>query len=619
MLTISWYTMARTVLSIFVLCAMMDASAQLPPPRFSLDGEWLFVTDSMKAGVERQWFADTLDRASWRRVQTPAYWETYDGLSAFDGWGWYFRTFDLKAVNEPMTLHFAGVDDDARVWINGQAVGEHAGPTDPFAFDVSLALRRGRNSIAVLVKDYGGGGGIFKPVTVIATRALDELEKSPYYGTPALKSAEWVRDATIYSVYLRSASPEGTFAGFEKRLNEMKDLGVTVLWFLPITPVGEKNRKGSLGSPYAVRDYEAINPEFGTMDDFKHLLAAAHRLGMNVIIDLVANHTSWDSKLMAQHPEWFTKDASGKIISPNADWTDVADLDYSKPGLRRYMIGMMRWWVKDVGIDGFRCDVAELVPTDFWEEARAQINRIKPVMMLSEGSIPEHHAKAFDLTYAWNVYDILAPMLEGKKPVTLLDAALRNERLQFPTGSLRMRFTTNHDKNAWDAPAVKKFGRDGLALATVLVNTLPGVPMLYTGEEVANDRRLSHFEKVQVDWSRPRDMETLWKKLFTARREHKSLSRGEMVRIPADPDGSVFAFARAAGSDRAVVVLNFSATPSTVTLHVPMDRLFPGLKTKKFREYFSGKSMTLGADGAVELALPAHASWVLFADRPNEK
>jgi glycosidase len=283
------------------------------------------------------------------------------------------------------------------------------------------------------------------------------------------------------------------------------------------------------------------------------------------------------------------------------------------------MIGMMRWWVKDVGIDGFRCDVAELVPTDFWEEARAQLNRIKPVMMLSEGSIPEHHVKAFDLTYGWNVYDILLPMLEGKKPVTLLDAALRNERLRFPTGSLRMRFTTNHDKNYWDAPAVKKFGHDGLRLATILVNSLPGVPMLYTGEEVENDRPLSLFEKVPVDWNRSREMGELWKKLFGLRREHKSLSRGEMVRIPVSPDGRVYAFARAAGSDRAVVILNFSASPEKVSLRFPMDRLFPGKTSAWLKEIFSGGKLALDPQGTAELTLPGKAAWLLFPEVKKSK
>ena len=204
----------------------------------------------------------------------------------------------------------------------------------------------------------------------------------------ARHSEDWVRQGIIYEIYTRSFSPAGNFRGIEKRLPELKKLGVTILWIMPIHPVGVLHHKGKLGSQYSVQDYYGINPEFGTIDDFKRLVNRAHELGFHLIIDLVANHTSWDSKLINDHPDWFTKDSAGNIVSPNPDWTDVADLNYSQPGLRRYMIEMMKYWVRDIGIDGFRCDVAEMVPTDFWEAARAALDSIKPVMMLAEAHIP---------------------------------------------------------------------------------------------------------------------------------------------------------------------------------------------------------------------------------------
>lgn len=564
--------------------------------RIGLDGAWLFRVDSARVGIERTWYDAGMDRAEWQPVQVPRFWEGYPGLAKYDGWGWFARTIHIERVDEPMSLHFAGVDDDAVVWVNGIEVGTHAGYSDPFAVDVSAALRAGENTIVVLVKDYAGGGGIYKPVTLIATRNLDELLKSPYYGTPARPSADWVKDACIYSVYLRSASKEGTFAGLEKRIPELKNMGVTVLWLLPIHPVGVKHRKGRLGSPYAVKDYYGINPEFGTMRDFKKLLAAVHKNGMKLIIDLVANHTSWDSKLIKDHPEWFTRDEEGKIVAPNEDWTDVADLDYSHPELRRYMIDMMKWWVKDVGIDGFRCDVAELVPTDFWNEARKELDAIKPIMMLSEGSIPEHHAQAFDLTYSWNVYDALNVLLKGERPVALLDQILKTEQMQFPTGSLRMRFTTNHDKNAWDAPAVVKFGLDGLKLATVLINTLPGVPMIYTGEEVANDRKLDLFDKVDVDWSRPRELGEIFQKLFVLRRDNKALSSGKMVRLESTFPNDVYAFARIAEDDAVLVVLNFGSEARFVRVTVPIESIFGPRKRIVANSVFDGQQVELSTD-----------------------
>ena len=202
----------------------------------------------------------------------------------------------------------------------------------------------------------------------------------------ARPSAEWVRDAVVYEVYLRSFSTNSSFAELQARLPELKHLGITVLWVMPIHPVGVEKRKGTLGSPYAVRDYYAINPEFGTLEDFRSLVKATHEAGMKIIIDLVINHTAWDNALLRQHPDWYRHDDAGHMISP-ADWTDVVQLDYSSQPLRQYMTEMMRYWVRDVGIDGYRCDVAGMVPLDFWETARAELDKIKPVMMLDRKSV----------------------------------------------------------------------------------------------------------------------------------------------------------------------------------------------------------------------------------------
>ena len=214
---------------------------------------------------------------------------------------------------------------------------------------------------------------------------------------------------------------------------------------------------------------------------------------------------------------------------------------------------------------------------------------IKPVMMLSEGTIPEHHVKAFDLTYAWNTYDVLDVLLQGKRPVTLIDELLKNEHLQFPAGSLRMRFTTNHDKNAWDAPAVTKFGLDGLKLATVLVNTIPGVPLIYTGEEVANDRKLDLFEKIEVDWTRSHEVGDLYKKFFHLRQENKALAHGEMIRLITNFDNDVYAFARVAGKERIIVVLNFSDQARFTPVNVPLQKVFGSTASVKISEVFDGQ------------------------------
>jgi glycosidase len=409
--------------------------------------------------------------------------------------------------------------------------------------------------------------------------------------TSAIKSADWVREAIIYCVYLRSFSHEGTFAALEKRIPELKEMGVNVIWLMPINPIGIKNRKGILGSPYSIRDYYDTNPEFGSMVDFQKLLATAHKNKIKLILDLVINHTSWDSKLIQQHPEWFSKDSSGNIVSPNDDWTDVADLDYSKPGLRKYMLNMMEWWVKDIGIDGFRCDVSELVPIDFWEEARSRLNKIKPIMMLSEGSLPEHHLNAFDITYSWNIYDALEPLLKKERSAKFLDTLLQNEKSAFPIDAMRLRFNTNHDKNAWDAPAILKFGQAGLKLSAILVNTIPGIPLIYNGEEVANNRKLELFEKIDIDWDKPREMDTLYRSLFKLRKEHKAISHGEFIKVTTNNDASIFAFLRIEGKDKVLVILNFSDATQTPEIKFASSKSISEASKIMLKDYISHKSV----------------------------
>lgn len=413
-------------------------------------------------------------------------------------------------------------------------------------------------------------------LSFVFAQSIDSTRARKLSMMHARSSPEWVRDGIIYEIYPRSFSPEGTFAGIETKLPELKQLGVTILWLMPIHPIGEVKRKGTLGSPYSVKDYYAINPEYGTLNDFKHLLHHAHELGFHLIIDLVINHTSWDSKLIKEHPDWFTKDSAGNIVSPNPDWTDVAKLDYSHPELRRYMIEMMKYWVGDVGVDGFRCDVAELVPLSFWEEARAALDSIKPVMMLSEGSDPAQHVKAFDVTYSWNIYDILSPMMTGKLTAYALDKELNREEVTFPQGSLRMRFSSNHDKNAWDNPDVIKFGEEGAKLAAVIVNTIPGIPLIYNGQEVGNAKKLSLFEKVPIEWKDTANFRKFYTRLFEVRRGHPALREGKMLRIPTYNDRYAYAFERIATNDTVLVVFNFSKYNAMITLDFSSPKLTIG-------------------------------------------
>ena len=239
---------------------------------------------------------------------------------------------------------------------------------------------------------------------------------SAYTPTPLVKLThpEWSKNAVIYQINTRQFTKEGTFKAAESHLPRLKELGADILWLMPIHEIGQKNRKGTLGSPYSVKDYYSVNPEFGTMDDLKHFVRAAHDMGMYVILDWVPNHTAWDNVLVSEHPEWYTRDWKGDFHpTPWWDWSDIIDLDYSKPELRKYMTDAMKYWVAEADIDGYRCDVAGFVPTDFWNTLRKELDAIKPVFMLAEWESRDLHVEAFDMTYAWSWYDTMKSIANG--------------------------------------------------------------------------------------------------------------------------------------------------------------------------------------------------------------
>lgn len=560
------------VLAMLTLASCRIRQEENPDRPFqNLDGTWRFRIDRRDVGERDKWFLKS-DIKGWDTLSVPGSWDQRRDLASYDGVAWYRRAFDAD-IDTTMShaLVFDAVDDNATVWLNGHKLGVHRGYGQRFWFDVSTILRAKDNQLAVRVEDIAGPGGLIGSVELRAYVEAEELLRSKYYDRKPVESADWVRDAVIYEVYLRSFSKEGTFQALEQRLPELRDMGVTVLWLMPIHPVGIVNRKGSLGSPYAVQDFYGINPEFGTLDDFKSLVAEAHVQGLHVIIDLVANHTAWDNPMITEHPEWYTMDEDSTIVSPNADWHDVADLNYDAPGLRAYMKEMMLYWVRDIGIDGYRCDVAEMVPHDFWVDAIAALREVKPVMMLAEGAEPLLHIDAFDLTYAWNTYDILRPLVRGTLPVAEIAETLKRDRYRYPRHALRLRFTTNHDKNAYDAPAVEWLGPGAARAAAVLMHTIPGVPLIYNGQEVGTRARMSLFEKEDIDWSADSlGFRTLYTALNALRAAHESLRRGDFHPVAIKGATNVVAFVRTIDESNPVfVAVNMSARSVSFTCPVP--------------------------------------------------
>lgn len=381
---------------------------------------------------------------------------------------------------------------------------------------------------------------------------------------------EWSYNQTIYEVNVRQFSQEGTFKAVEARLEEIKDLGVGILWFMPIHPIGEVNRKGSLGSYYSVRDYFDVNPEFGTKEDFRDLVEAAHQLGLYVIIDWVANHTAWDNPVASSNPDFFEKDLEGNFIPPRGtDWDDVIQLDYNNPAVHDYMISALRYWVEEFNIDGYRCDVADMVPVAFWNRARVELDAIKPVFMLAEAENPEHHVSAFDMSYAWNMHHTFNSIANGSKPVVAIDELLIREKELFPSDAFRMNFTSNHDENSWNGTVFERMG-DATRTFAVLATLMDGMPLIYNGQEAGMRKRLEFFEKDPIDWSDPDNFRDFYSRLFRLRISNEALfladRGGPLQRIDSDQPEQIYAFMRSKNGSRVVVILNLSAQPVTATL-----------------------------------------------------
>ena len=357
---------------------------------------------------------------------------------------------------------------------------------------------------------------------------------------------------------------EGNFAGVTAQLDRLKDLGVTVLWLMPIHPLGELKAKGSIGSPYAVRDYDAIDPAYGTSDDLKRLVAAAHQRGMKVFIDIVANHTAWDSVLIGKHPDWYTHDAAGQIVPPNPDWVDVADLDFSKPALRQYMTEMMVRWARDYQLDGFRCDYAAGVPRDFWETVRPELDRARPgIVLLAESDDPTFLQRAFEIDYAWDFYHTLSDAIAGEVPVSEVRAVWERAAAKYPRGALRLRFSDNHDQ----LRASGQFGLPAALAASGLIYTLDGVPLLYNGMEVGDNVESAApalFEKAPIQWGmaeRRPQVTPYYQALAKLRRAHPAFTRGAVRWLGNDDERRVLSFERAGAGETLVVVVNLSSQP----------------------------------------------------------
>ncbi len=407
-------------------------------------------------------------------------------------------------------------------------------------------------------------------------------ERDSTYTT--VKHPEWSRNAVMYEVNLRQYTDSGTVNAFAEQLPRLKDLGVDILWMMPVHPISKQDRKGTLGSYYAVADYTAFNPEFGTIDQFKEMVKKAHANGMKVILDWVPNHSGRDNKWVTEHPDWYEKDSLGNMMGVY-DWTDVYVFDYSNPEMRKGMIDAMKFWITEVGVDGFRCDVAGEVPTDFWDEARPKLEEAKAdVFMLAEASKPELQKNGFDMGYNWPMKDLFSAIAATSGQYTFkgsdgkikefpethaadIDKLLAEQDAEYPKDTYLMNMVTNHDLNSWEGTEFERLGNLTDAFA-VLSYTLPGMPMLYTGQETGMNRAFEFFEKDKApQWEPRNEYFTFYQKLNALKHSQHALAAGleggEMVSYAtSSPD--LYVFSREKDGSKVVVLTNLGKEDKTM-------------------------------------------------------
>jgi alpha-amylase len=408
-----------------------------------------------------------------------------------------------------------------------------------------------------------------QPTGTVPTTA----SKTPFRPT----LPEWAKNAVLYECNVRQFSPSGDFKGVMAQLPRLKELGMDILWLMPIHPIGVEKRKGSLGSPYSVMDFKAVNPDLGTEQELMQLVQQAHQLGMKVILDWVPNHTSWDAVWKKTHPEYYTRYKGGFTVplnekgEPIADWADICDLEFSNPTLRKAMIDAMGYWVKTCDIDGFRCDMAGLVDKRFWREAGPALDSIKPLFMLSEWQDePDHFNSAFHFNYAWKWKDVTRDIAAGKQNAISLDTLKVFLDSFYPAGYQQMLFTLNHDENTWSGTESDLYGQ-AADIMNVLAFTMPGIPMLYNGQEDELRQRLKFFDRDPIRWTQYQRT-PFFQTLCNLRHDNAAIWSGNyggsIEKFSTSDDINVYAFGRNKGTDRVVVVANLCKSARTVTVQL---------------------------------------------------
>jgi len=404
-----------------------------------------------------------------------------------------------------------------------------------------------------------------------------------------MKHPKWSKNATIYEVNIRQYTHEGTINAFREHLPRLKEMAVDIIWIMPVQPIGLKNRKGALGSYYSISNYKTVNPEFGSLDDFKALVNDAHKLGMHVLLDWVANHTAWDNVWTKTNPEFYKRNEKGQFEIP-WDWTDVIALNYDNQEMRKAMIDAMRFWLTETGIDGFRCDMAGLVPVDFWNDAREALEKVRPLFMLAEDEeVVALLDYAFDMNFTWEMHHLMNSVAKGEKKASDIWQMYLAYKEKYPEDAYRMYFTSNHDENSHSGSAVERMGKGAKAFA-LLTYFLPGMPLIYSGQETFTDKRLAFFEKDEIDWTNIH-LADFYKTLNLLKKKNKSLwcgnYGGSMIDFNTENKENIFAVKREKDGNCVCALLNLSNQQQEFVLK---NNLLDGI----YRNIFSGEDVYPG-------------------------
>ena len=444
---------------------------------------------------------------------------------------------------------------------------------------------------------------ILHAAALLAAALPSAANAAPPSAYDGVRHADWVKDAAIYELNLRQFTPEGTLAAAERQLPRLKRLNIGIVWLMPVYPSGRLKSAGGLGSPYAVRDFRAVDPAYGGIDDLRRFVATAHRLGLHVILDWVGNHSAWDNALVTQHPDWYAHRPDGQLSSPPwFGWNDVVQFDYAAPGLRRYMADAMAFWVRAADVDGFRADAAGMVPLDFWESTRAELDRIKPVFMLGEWEARDLSFKAFDTTYAWSWASALEKIAAGHGSMDELRAYYAWDARFWPANAIRMLYVSNHDVIGGGT----EFERYGPALDAGIALSVAseGMPLIFNGQEAGNRRRLKLFERDPIAW-RDDPEGALYTRLLAFRKAHPALWArpwgGRVAEVANDDHAHVLSFTRAVTGDTVLAVFNLSPDPRSPTLR--------GVKGR-WRDALGGAAVEAG--DTLPLTMPAWSYRLLY-------